>query len=77
VGKRRGPFFSAGWLFASLANFIASNSAFVGKRRGPDFLTAFLTSFLLLFFAGDGFVLFFAALFDLLAFLGARDTGTK
>jgi hypothetical protein len=31
----------------------------------------------LLFFAGDGFVLFFAALFDLLAFLGARDTGTK
>jgi uncharacterized membrane protein len=40
---------------------------------------------LLLFFAGDGFVLFFAALFaglfttlfDFFAFLGARDTGTK
>jgi hypothetical protein len=36
---------------------------------------------LLLFFADDGFVLFFAALFaglfDFFAFLGARDTGTK
>jgi hypothetical protein len=49
----------------------------VGKRRGPDFFATFFTVFLLPFFAGDNFVLFFAGLFDLLAFLGARDTGTK
>jgi hypothetical protein len=67
----------------------ASNSALVGKRRGPAFLnafltgffTAFLTTFLALFFAGTAFVDFFAGdlagLFLLLAFLGARDTGTK
>jgi hypothetical protein len=69
----------------SFATLSASNSALVGKRRGPAFLTgfftAFLTTFLALFFAGTAFVDFFAGdlagLFLLLAFLGARDTGTK
>jgi hypothetical protein len=54
---------------------MASSSALVGNSLGPLDLAPFLSFFIELL--ATLFVLFFATLFFLPAFLGARDTATN